>query len=146
MRTFIWMAGFALACSGGTGSTKATDSGSGAVAGTGGDGGDGGGSGGNTFADFINVTDAPTGDFTGFEGGFDAAGAWNDIGTPVTTESISVSGEVRDFETEEPVSDATVEIWYADAVAGAPDSVAGSDAAGAVAGLDIPSCTPVTYK
>ena len=102
-------------------------------------GGDGGG---GTFADYINVTVAPSGDFSGFEGGYDAAGAWNDVGTPTSTDPISLGGEVQDFETDEPVSDATVEIWHADAVSGAPDSVATSDAAGAISGLEVPNCTP----
>lgn len=147
MRTFIWMTAFALACSGGTSSTKSDDSGASTGGGTGGEGGDeGGGGGGATFADFINVTDPATGDFTGYEGGFDAAGAWNEVGTPVNTDPIDLSGEVKDFESDEEVSDATVEIWHADAVGGAPDSVSTSDASGAVSGLEVPNCTPVTYK
>ena len=31
-------------------------------------------------------------------------------------------------------------------MSGAPDSVATSDAAGAISGLEVPNCTPVTYK
>ena len=145
MKRMIWMTALALACSGGTGSTKTGVTGSG-DGGTGGESGGDGGGGGGTFADFINVTVAPSGHFTGFEGGFDAAGAWNDVGTPSNTDMIELGGEVQDFETSESVSDATVEIWHADAVGGAPDSVATSDAAGAISGLEVPNCTPVTYK
>jgi hypothetical protein len=146
MKRFIWVAAFALACSGGTGTTKVGDSGNSTGGGTGDGGGEGGGGGSATFADYINVTVAPVGDFTGFEGGYDAVGAWNEVGTPTNTDTLSLSGEVKDFESDEEVSDATVEIWHADAVSGAPDSVATSDASGAVAGLEVPNCTPVTYK
>jgi hypothetical protein len=146
MRRFIWVTALAVACSGGVDATKATDSGASTGGGTGGDGGSGGGGAGGTFADYINVTVAATGDFTGFEGGYDAVGAWNEVGTPANTELQDLSGDVRDFETDEEVSDATVEIWHGDAVGGAPDSVATSDASGRVGGLEVPNCTPITYK
>ncbi len=149
-KTFIALTALALACSGGTGTTKLDDTGSGGSddtgSGGGEEGGEDGGGGGGAFEDFVFVTDAPSGDFTGFESGYDGAGAWLTNPTPSSTDEISLSGTVEDFESGDSVSDATLEIWHSDSVSGAPDSFAVSGGDGAVSGLTVPNCTPVTYK
>jgi protocatechuate 3,4-dioxygenase beta subunit len=109
---------------------------------------EGGGGGSVTFDDFINTTATPEGDFTGFEGGYDAAGGWVDQGTPDASCQVerNVDGKVEDFESENGVPEATVEIWYADAVDGVPDVTMTSDSSGAITGGPAKVCLPVTYK
>jgi protocatechuate 3,4-dioxygenase beta subunit len=132
------------ACSGGDkGGSESDDTG----AGEGGGSGDGGG-GATAFEDFINTTATPVGDFTGFEAGYDAAGAWLSQGAPdpsCVTE-VGVDGFVEDFESGNGVPEATVEIWYGDSVDGVPDVTMSSDSAGNVSGGSTMVCQPITYK
>ncbi len=145
--TFCGRAGgiclLALACSGGdkgglsTG-TSTTDDG-------------GGGSGGPpVFEDFINTTVTATGDFTGFEGGKDAAGGWLDPGAPAEGCVVErpVAGMIEDFESELGVGEATLEVWYVDAVSGAADLTLTSDpgTTGSISGGSMLVCQPLTYK
>jgi hypothetical protein len=144
MRFHLWMMAFSLGCSGASGEgTK--DSGKTNADDTG-DVGDDGGDDGATFDDFINVTDAAIGDFTGYEDGFEGAGSWWTSVATASTDPIDLSGSVIDFESDDEVSDATVELWWGDSVTGAPDSHATSDGDGSVVDLEVPNCTPVTYK
>lgn len=107
----------------------------------------GGGGGGANFADFIDVTDSPTGDFTGYEGGFDAAGEWwTQSVDPEAQTTTTLDGEVSDFESGDPVIGAAVEFWYGDAVDGVADAKTESDDSGKVSISEMPVCTPLTYK
>jgi len=136
----------AIACSGGDKGGGSEDSG-GAGEGGGGSGGDGGG-GGGSFEDFINTSVSPEGDFTGFETGHEGAGGWLDPGTPDSSCVVErpVQTKVEDFENGHGVAEATVEIWYADAVSGAPDVTMTSDSSGNVSGDSSLVCQPLTYK
>jgi hypothetical protein len=144
MRFHMWMMAFALGCSGASGEA-AKDTGTSGGDDTG-DAGDDGGDGGAVYEDFINVTDAPVGDFTGYETGFEGAGSWWTSVATASTDAIPLSGEVVDFESDDAVSDADVEVWWSDAVSGAPDSHSSSDGDGNVGDLEVPACTAVTYK
>jgi hypothetical protein len=132
-----------IACSGGDKGGGGEDSGAD-------DGGAGSGDGGGpaTFEDFINTTATPDGDFTGFEAGYDGNGGWLDAGTPDASCVVErpIRTEVQDFQDEYGVQEATVEIWYADAVSGAPDVTMVSDSDGVVSGSDALVCQPFTYK
>lgn len=133
----------AMGCSGGDkGGSSGDDSGSAGTTG----GGGGGGS--LTFDDFINTTATPIGDFTGFEGGYDAAGAWIDQGTADASCQVErpVDSLVEDFESENGVPEATVEIWYSDTVDGVPDVTMVSDSSGVITGGPLQTCIPVTYR
>ncbi len=145
MRTFIWVALFAAACSGGD---KGGTDDSGSTSGDGGaEGGDGGGAdgttgGGGNQADFINTTKAPIGDFTGFEAGYTTAWLTQ---TVTQTGTVSLAAAVLDFQEDTPVADATVEFYTGDEVAAVPDVSGVSDAGGNL-NLSLPFCTPLTYK
>lgn len=141
MTRFALMALIAAGCSAGDkGSSSDTGDGNGGLDDT-------GGSSGADFADFIDVTEGATGDFTGFEGGFDAAGAWltQDV-DPEAQTTTTLDGEVSDFESGNAVTGATVEFWYSDAVSGVADAKDESDDNGEVSISDMPVCTPMTYK
>lgn len=100
------------------------------------------GGGGGAFEQFINVTTPAVGDLSCYTAG----SAWltqTPDATLQTTES--ASGTVQDFESEEGVSEAYVDIWTADAVSGAPDISGTSDTEGNIS-LDVPVCQPYTYK
>lgn len=145
MRTFIWVALFAAACSGGDkGGTDDSGSTSGDGGAEGGDGGGGDGTtgGGGNQADFINTTKAPIGDFTGFEAGYTTAWLTQ---TVTQTGTVSLAAAVLDFQEDTPVADATVEFYTGDEVAAVPDVSGVSDAGGNL-NLSLPFCTPLTYK
>lgn len=95
-----------------------------------------------TFDDFINTTVSPTGTHDCFSPGSD----WN----TQTVDSTLVAdypfgGIVADFEEDEPVADANVEIWLGDAVDGAADITATSGSDGTL-NIDLPSCQAMTYR
>lgn len=92
-----------------------------------------------TFEDFVNVTEAYTGNTTCF------------TGTPVVQtvdpscqQPLTLDGTVLDFEEEEPVPDASV-AYYADddIINGTPELVQ-ANASGAFT-LEVTSCTPFAY-
>jgi hypothetical protein len=128
-------------CSGGDkGGSTDTGGGGGGVAGEGGDGGGGG------FSDYINTSVSPTGDFGDFAAGYDAVGAWlSQTPDPAKVETVPLSGKVEDFESGDGVAQATVEVFYADAIGGVPDVTATSDSTGAFSS-SIQTCTPLAYK
>ncbi len=139
MRAWILVAALA-ACGGKTETTDDTG---------GGDAGDGGAADGGSasFDDYIDVTDPPSGDFTGFEGGYDAAGGWlSQAVDPEKQVTAPFAGTVEDFQEGTAVADATVEMWFNDSVSGAPDAIGASDSDGAVALSDVPVCAPLTYR
>jgi hypothetical protein len=137
----------AAGCSGG-GKPLGVSGDTGASGGTDGGNGSGGGGGPVGFEDFINTTATPVGDFSGFEGGYEASGSWLDQGDVDASCLVErdIDSMVEDFETENGVPEATVEIWYADAVEGVPDVTMTSDSSGAITGGPSKVCIPVTYK
>jgi len=96
--------------------------------------------GGGVFEDFINVTDAPIGDISCFTG-------------TLTTETPadncvaqrSMAGQVLDFQEDDPVDEATVEFFFADAIFGAPEETVTTDANG-VFNMEMNTCEPFTYR
>lgn len=131
------------ACSGGD---KSGDDTGGASDGGSGDGGDGGSGACAELGDFVDVSSAPIGDLTGFEGGYEAAGAWwTQQVDPALQVSAPMTGGVFDFETGDGVADATLDIWFADSTSGVPDQSLTSASGGAVSGEGM-TCTAITYR
>ncbi|MFT5683547.1 MAG: hypothetical protein ACI8RZ_004479 [Myxococcota bacterium] len=97
------------------------------------------------FSEFVYVTDAASGDFTGFESGY--TDAWLpqavDSAKQVT---VSMTGDVEDFESGDEVKDATVEIFHNNDPTGTPDQTLLSDDSGEITGGEWPVCTPVAYS
>lgn len=149
MRWTTW-ALVALLSAGCSGGGKPLDDDTGATGGAdGSDGGDDGSGGGPaTFDDFINTTTTPSGDFGDFADGYDAVGDWLPVGSPGAgcETTVALDSLVEDFEKETGVPEATVEIWYADVVDGAPDSTVVSNSEGDVTGGEVPTCSPITYR
>lgn len=141
MRRFVCLAALAIGCSAGDKSGSGSGSGDGGVDDTGET------SSGAEFADFIDVTEAPIGDFTGFEGGFDEAGGWwtQDV-DPDKVGTTELQAIASDFETGEVVIDATVEFWFDDAVSGVADAKSETDSNGETTFSGIPTCQSMTYK
>lgn len=105
-------------------------------------GGDGGSTGMDRFDEFINVTVTSTGDQTCFDGL-----TWNTqtVDPLKAGHEISADYEVLDFESDDPVSDATIEIWFDNLITGTADSTAVTGADGTVGG-PYPVCQAVAYK
>lgn len=97
-----------------------------------------------TFEDFINVTDSPTGDFTGFDG-YEATGGWITQNVDTALQVLApMVGVIEDFQEGEPVTDATLEVWRSDVASGAPDVITSSGADdGNVSGFEVYSCKPM---
>ncbi|MBA2321276.1 MAG: hypothetical protein H0V89_08985, partial [Deltaproteobacteria bacterium] len=57
-----------------------------------------------------------------------------------------LTGTVTDFETDDLVHNATVSLWFGDAVEGPPDASGISDVNGSVAIASVPACDTMTYK
>jgi protocatechuate 3,4-dioxygenase beta subunit len=141
----------AVGCSGGGkaagGDTGASSSGGGDGGGDGGDGGEGEGGDRYTIDDFINVTDSPTGDFTGFEGGYEAQGAWlSQTIDESLIQEVPLSGKVEDFQEETGVPEANLELYFTDEIGGVPDESATTDSEGNFSGAMAQTCTAVAYK
>ena len=96
----------------------------------------------SVFDGIINVTDPAIGDLTCYAAGE----AWleNDLNAACVTD-IAFTGEVIDFESDDEVPEATVEIFYGDQVEGTPDETVVSDDNGQVAGT-LRTCAPYSYK
>jgi hypothetical protein len=95
-----------------------------------------------TFADFINVTDEATGDFSCHPGGE----PWlTQTPDPALQTVVPTSIIVNDFQSDEPVPDATTTVWFADDVTGTPDAVGVTDVGGIVS-LDLKRCVGLSYK
>jgi hypothetical protein len=94
------------------------------------------------FEDFINTDKTPEGDLTCVP----TDGTWL---TQDVDATLQVSGShtltVLDFESDAPLAEANVDIWYADDATGIPDTSGVSDDNGEVS-LDVPVCTPISYK
>lgn len=101
----------------------------------------------DVFAEFVNLEVPPAGDQNCFDGVADGSTAeWLTQEVDTSKQVVTTySGEVIDFESDDPVSDAFVEIWYSGVIENAPDSTAQSDGTGAVSG-DLMTCTPYAYR
>ena len=93
------------------------------------------------FSDFINTTEAATGDFTCYTGTWitetvDSNCLWT---VPIT------EGETEDFASGNKVPGALVEAFHSDAVSGTADLSVTADEDGLFTG-DYPVCLPVTVK
>ncbi|MEZ4321911.1 MAG: hypothetical protein R3F61_30845 [Myxococcota bacterium] len=64
---------------------------------------------------------------------------------PTLVGTAAVAVAVQDFESEDPVSMPTVDLWYGDAVSGAPDASVTGDGGGLLT-IDSPTCQPHTYR
>tara|TARA_B100000925_G_scaffold286297_1_gene263794 strand:+ start:533 stop:1609 length:1077 start_codon:yes stop_codon:yes gene_type:complete len=101
----------------------------------------------DVFSEFVNVDVVPAGDQTCFTGSTsidEATWLTQDVDTSKQVQ-VPFSGEVIDFETDDPVEEAFVEIWFDGVIDGAPDSTAQSDGGGALSG-DLVTCTPYGYR
>ena len=96
------------------------------------------------FDSIVYVDTPPTGDMSCFAEGYSDSWAEQSVGAEVVTD-ISIAGSVIDFETDEPVADASIEVFYSNTVYGAPDQSYTSDGAGNFSGT-VPSCTPYAYR
>ena len=96
------------------------------------------------FDSIVYVDTVPTGDMACFAEGYSDAWAEQSVAADAVTD-ISIAGAVIDFETDEPVGDASIEVYYSNTVYGAPDQSYTSDGAGNFSGT-VPSCTPYAYR
>ena len=96
------------------------------------------------FATFVYVTEAASGDFTGFESGYTDAWLIQDV-DPTKQVTASMTGMVEDFETGDEVEEATVEIFHNNDPTSTPDQSLTSDGDGAISG-EWPLCAPVAYS
>lgn len=96
------------------------------------------------FDSIVYVDTVPTGDMACFAEGYTDAWAEQSVAADAVTD-ISIAGSVIDFETDEPVADASIEVYYSNTVYGAPDQSYTSDGAGNFSGT-VPSCTPYAYR
>ncbi len=90
------------------------------------------------FSDFVNTTEAPTGDLTCK----DAA-----LGTvdPAKQVDVTFNGEVHDFQLKDVVAEATVNFWFDDDVSATMSTTVQADTKGAFT-VDLPACTPLAYE
>lgn len=96
------------------------------------------------FDSIVYVDTVPTGDMACFAEGYTDAWAEQSVAADAVTD-ISIAGSVIDFETDESVADASIEVYYSNTVYGAPDQSYTSDGAGNFSGT-VPSCTPYAYR
>lgn len=106
-----------------------------------------------TFEDFINVTDAFTGDVDSccdLVG--EASDCWNDVNWIASTPdpnlvvATPLNGSILDFDSESPVGDATLDLWFEnDPTVGAPDYSVVSESDGTVDSTFY-TCKPIAYK
>lgn len=116
--------------------------------------GDGGGTGVDISA-YINVTDAHQGDIDScceLGGSGATSDCWDGSSWIVqaidSTKQVDAAlvGNVADFESGDPVADATLSLWFLnDPTVGAPDYSVVGDADGIVAST-FKTCTPIAYK
>ena len=98
----------------------------------------------NGIATFLYVEETPVGDMSCFAEGYQEQWVMQ---TPIEdiSSDISVNATAVDFETDEPVPDATIELYSANTVYGAPDGTYTSDGAGALTAT-VPTCSPYSYR
>jgi hypothetical protein len=101
----------------------------------------GGGGGARTFADFVNVQTPWVGNTSTC---FDGVNFVDQVADPSCQVEITLEGEVADFQTEDPVADATVQVWGGDDITGGSPLVTQADADGRFTATAT-SCTPFAY-
>ena len=104
----------------------------------------GGGGSEDRFAEYVYVTEAASGDFTGFEEGYQGSWLTQNVNSELQI-TVNMTGKVEDFETGDEVGEATVELWHNNTPSGSPDQSVTSDGSGAVSG-QWPICQPVAYR
>lgn len=105
------------------------------------------------FEDFINVTDAYTGDIDsccdliGLDSDCWDGTTWIDQTVNINAQiGVALNGEIIDFESDDPVGDATLDLWFEnDPTVGAPDYSVVGDADGLVDSTFF-TCKPIAYK
>ncbi len=112
-----------LACDGGSDDPKDTE--------------DTGSESGRDFSDFVSTTTPYEGDNTCIGGSFGEV-------DPSKQVDVTLNGEVRNFEDDEPVPDATVKFWFTDDISASPDVEVDADDNGAFT-TTVPVCQPIGY-
>lgn len=92
-----------------------------------------------TFTDFVNVTTPWVGNTAEC-----IAGKVQEV-APSCIADLTVNGTIEDFESEDPVPDATVQLWLADSISGAVDETTVSDGDGTFVFEETQSCRPFAY-
>ena len=98
------------------------------------------------FSEYVYVTEAPTGEQSCFTGGADANDWIVDTLADDVVQSATMSGEVIDFETDDPVEEATVDIFFSNSMSGSADISIESDSAGSFSAGGFLTCTPYAYR
>ena len=96
------------------------------------------------FDSIVYVETAPTGDMTCFAEGYIDAWTTQNVDETKVGEA-TMTGAVIDFESDEPVDAASIELFYSNTVYGAPDQSYTSDSSGNFTG-SVPTCTPYAYR
>lgn len=103
---------------------------------------DSGDTGPKEFDDFINVTTEATGTFTCHADG----DPWIvETPNPANQSTGSATALVSDFESGDPVDEASITVWYGDDVTGTPDTTGVSGSEG-TATMTLPVCQAFSYK
>jgi hypothetical protein len=102
----------------------------------------------SAFDALVNVTDPVGGDLACYTAGTDwETMAWAE---PVIDTAAQVTqpttAEILDFESDEPVADATLEIWLNDKASGTPDAIATTNDEGIADLAGLPTCEPFAYR
>src|SRR5690349_270580 len=84
-----------------------------------------------TFEDFINTTEAATGDMSCYDG---SAWVTETADAACLTTATIEAGETEDFASGSSVEGAIVEIWHGDSISGTADFTATADDAGVFTG------------
>ena len=96
------------------------------------------------FDSIVYVETVPTGDMTCFAGGYTDSWSTQTVDASKVGE-VTMNGSVIDFESDDPVEAASIELFYSNTVYGAPDQSYTSDASGNFTG-SVPTCTPYSYR
>jgi hypothetical protein len=133
MRKIIWLA-LAIGCGGDAKDTGEDDAG--------GDSGGGGSVESGSFDDYINTSVTAGGDLSCYTGTTPAPDV---LGAGCDGHTRTMSAEVSDFQTDNPVDEASVEIFLGDGIFGIPDHALESDLNGMISAA-MPTCMPFTYR
>ncbi|MGC6508364.1 MAG: hypothetical protein ACON4U_08090 [Myxococcota bacterium] len=98
------------------------------------------------FSEFVYVTEAPTGELSCFTGGAEANSWIEDTVSADAIQDATLSGEVIDFETDDPVEEASVDIFFSNSMSGSADISAESDSAGSFSVSGFKTCTAYAYR
>jgi len=102
---------------------------------------------GDIFSEVITLEETLGTDTTGALSCYTPGGEWvSETPDPSCQVTADIQGIVEDFESEDPVEDATLEFFYGDIISGSPDDVMSTDSDGFADGAEAPTCTPVSYR